>query len=153
MWNISIVSEYRCTLTVAANGRDIITAVVEVVAPHITVATRLSLAVVSSTTSSIASCCTACSLGCGFVKAFLAPLWPLHFHYSGLPTHTLQQLHDSIKQITIKEWKRNDLCTAKDCFCLLVYPKSGNSIYMHSDLHCFLCPGSNRAIENALIIS
>ena len=53
------------TLTVAANGRDVITAVVEVVALHITVAARVSLAVVSSTASSIAGCCTACRGGVG----------------------------------------------------------------------------------------
>ena len=53
------------TLTVAANGCDVITAVVEVVALHITVAARVSLAVVSSTTSSIAGCCTACGLVSG----------------------------------------------------------------------------------------
>ena len=52
-------------LTVAANGCDVITAVVEVVALGITVAARVSLAVVSSTASSIASCCTACRLGGG----------------------------------------------------------------------------------------
>ena len=56
------------TLTVAANGRDVITAVVEVVALHITVAARFSLAVVSSTASSIASCCTACSLEFGCLR-------------------------------------------------------------------------------------
>ena len=50
------------TLTVAANSCDVITAVVEVVTLHITVAARLNSAVVSSTAASIASCCTACSL-------------------------------------------------------------------------------------------
>ena len=66
---------------------DIFTAVVEVaiVAPHITVAIRVSLAVVSSTASSMAGCCTACGLGSGclyisvFGHCWLLPLQPPHY--------------------------------------------------------------------------
>ena len=57
---------------VAANGRDIVTAVVEVVAFYITVAARVSLAVVSCTASII--CCTACSLVSGWAIVGLVEL-------------------------------------------------------------------------------
>ena len=46
----------------------------EVVAPHITVAVRVSLAVVSSTASTIAGCCTACVV---WGLAACVGAWPL----------------------------------------------------------------------------
>jgi len=86
VWKYSQLSESRSTqnvlATVAGNGRDITTAGVEVVAPHITVVARVSLAVVSSSMAS----CYMHSLWPGvwllvsvLGHCWLVPLQPLHY--------------------------------------------------------------------------
>ena len=85
------------TLTVAATGCDIITAVVEIVALHITVAARLNFAVASNTASGITGCHTACdlkstslcwcwmmiSLGCGCLRWCMVGLVKQVLHLFG----------------------------------------------------------------------
>ena len=90
-----LTSDYACNflysmLMVAANGRDIVTAVVKVVAFYITVAARVSLAFVSCTASII--CCTACSLVSGWAIVGLVELVLYLFSLFITPTSIIVSL-------------------------------------------------------------